>query len=54
MDFGYLYAMTEDEYYLFKQVVEAEIADTVDKELRQAFPDEEPTEQELEEMWEAL
>lgn len=56
MDYSWIYGMTEEEYYLLKQIVEAEIAETIDSELRQAFPDWEPTEQEMDEMfddWEA-
>ncbi len=56
MDYSWIYGMTEDEYYLLKQITEAEIAGTIDSEIRDAFPDWEPTEEELVEMfdeWEA-
>ena len=56
MSYSHLYSMSEEEYYLWKEIVEAEIAKMINGEIRQAFPDWEPSEAEMDEMfndWEA-
>ena len=53
MSYSHLYSMTEEEYYLLVKLAE----EAPEEELREAFPDWEPTEEELVEMfdeWEAL
>ena len=45
MAYGYLYSMTEEEYYLLQKLAE----EIPEEELREAFPDWEPTEEELSE-----
>lgn len=43
MSYSHLYAMSEEEYYLLVKLAE----EAPEEELREAFPDWEPTEEEL-------
>lgn len=54
MDYEWIYGMSESEYELLKKVVAAQVEEQIDNELKEAFPDWEPTEEELDDMWEAL